>query len=297
MFSFFGSAPFEIVSTISNDGYLFDVEDGVRRSLFAKDSQLPEVLDERLTTVHDLLLEAVRVAGQKPFLGSHSKPSEPYSWLTFKGTYERVCDLGSGLINVCSLDNRSESGKFVGIVGKNCVDEHENLILAAKIRIQVGRNIIRLGQLWVVTEFACATYGLVCVPLYDTLGEEALKHICNHSELTTCVCVSPDLAEKLLDLKSNHLKHIILIQSNESSLKNLRDKADGRVQIHDFSDILIKGKEDQRTPDVTISRRGLDIPLLYQWDYREVSAIIGLFYDLQTDISAKRMGNTSSSRY
>ncbi|VUZ56112.1 unnamed protein product [Hymenolepis diminuta] len=224
MFSFFGSTPFEIVSTISNDGYLFDVEDGVRRSLFAKDSQLPEVLDERLTTVHDLLLEAVRVAGQKPFLGSHSKPPEPYSWLTFKGTYERVCDLGSGLINICSLDKRSESGKFVGIFGKNCVD-------------------------WVVTEFACATYGLVCVPLYDTLGEEALKHICNHSELTTCVCVSPELAEKLLDLKSDHLKHIILIQSNEPSLKNLRDKADGHVQIHDFSDILIKGKEDQRTPD------------------------------------------------
>nr|CDS33499.1 transformer 2 protein [Hymenolepis microstoma] len=224
MFSLFGSPPFETISTITNDGYLFEAKAGVRRSIFARESKLPEVLDERITTVHDLLLEAVRVAGQKPFLGSHSKPSDPYSWLTFKGTYERACDLGSGLINVCGLDNKSETGRCVGIYGKNCVD-------------------------WVVTEFACATYGLVAVPLYDTLGEEALKHICKHSELTTCVCVSPDLAEKLLELKSDHLKHIILIRSNESSLENLRVKADKRVQIHAFSDILIKGKEDQCTPD------------------------------------------------
>lgn len=33
-----------------------------------------------------------------------------------------------------------------------------------------------------MAEFACATYGLVAVPLYETLGTEALKHICNHCE-------------------------------------------------------------------------------------------------------------------
>lgn len=61
----------------------------------------------------------------------------------------------------------------------------------------------------------------------------------NIAELTTCVCVSPDLAEKLLDLKTDKLKHIILIQSTESTLKNLREKAERRVQIHDFADILV----------------------------------------------------------
>ncbi len=35
---------------------------------------------------------------------------------------------------------------------------------------------------WVISELACATYGLVAVPLYDTLGREALRHICNHCE-------------------------------------------------------------------------------------------------------------------
>ncbi|CDS39556.1 long chain fatty acid coenzyme A ligase 1 [Echinococcus multilocularis] len=210
-------------STISNDGYLFDPEGGIRRSLITKESDLPWLLDERLTTVHDLLLESVRLSGQKPFLGSHSTPSEAYSWITFKAVYERVCDLGSGLINVCGLKSH-ECGNFLGIFGRNCAD-------------------------WVVAEFACATYGLVAVPLYDTLGTEALKHICNHSELTVCICVTPDLVQKLLDLNPALLRHIILIQSDEGTLKKLRETAGGRVQIHDFADILIKGKEEPRTPD------------------------------------------------
>ncbi|KAM7542178.1 hypothetical protein Aperf_G00000007185 [Anoplocephala perfoliata] len=223
MFSIFGFKPFDIVSTIPNDGYLFDAAAGVRRSVIVKDAQLPEVLDDRLTTIHDLLLEAVRVAGQKPFLGGRSSEFEPFSWLTFKAVYERVCDLGSGLASVCGVE-KSESKRFVGIFGRNCVD-------------------------WVVTELACATFGFVAVPLYDTLGQEALKHICRESELATCVCVTPDLAEKLLELKPDHLKHVILIEGDESSLEHLRGKGEGRVQIHDFADIVMKGKEDPRTPD------------------------------------------------
>ena len=42
--------------------------------------------------------------------------------------YERVCDLGSGLINVCSL-KRSECKNFVGIFGINCVDVSMKMIL------------------------------------------------------------------------------------------------------------------------------------------------------------------------
>ena len=32
---------------------------------------------------------------------------------------------------------------------------------------------------WMITELACFAYGLVVVPLYDTLGLKAMKHICN----------------------------------------------------------------------------------------------------------------------
>ncbi|VDM16424.1 unnamed protein product [Hydatigera taeniaeformis] len=245
MLPFFGSPPpFDIVSTIPNDGFLLNSEEGVRRSLFTKSSDLPCLLDERLTTVHDLLVESVRLSehceptwkvvrcsifgsvvgvvsvftrvlfrqGQKPFLGSHAKPSEAYSWMTFKAVYERVRDLGSGLLNVCGLKS-PECGNFLGIFGRNCVD-------------------------WLVAEFACTTYGLVAVPLYETLGTEALKHICNQSQLTVCICVTPDLVQKLLDLDVA-LRHIILIQSDKATLKQLRDAAGKDVQIHDFADIVV----------------------------------------------------------
>uniref|UniRef100_A0A5K3FSN1 long-chain-fatty-acid--CoA ligase n=1 Tax=Mesocestoides corti TaxID=53468 RepID=A0A5K3FSN1_MESCO len=187
--------------------------DGIRRSLIVRDSDLPSLLDERLQSVYDLLLEAVRVSGEKPFLGSHSTPKEPFSWMTFKAVYERVCDLGSGLINVCGLKGR-EGGNFLGIYGRNCAD-------------------------WIISEFACATYGLVAVPLYDTLGADATRHICNQTELTVCVCVTHDLVHKLLELNLPKLRHIILVESNEKTLQTLRDVAGDRVQIHAFGDVLV----------------------------------------------------------
>lgn len=60
------------------------------------------------------------------------------------------------------------------------------------------------------------------------------------AQLTACICVTPDLVQKLLDLNTPPLRHIILIQSDEATLKQLRDAAGGRVQIHDFADILVR---------------------------------------------------------
>ncbi len=36
---------------------------------------------------------------------------------------------------------------------------------------------------WLIGQYACASYKLVTVPLYDTLGDEALLYICNQGNL------------------------------------------------------------------------------------------------------------------
>nr|VZI06618.1 unnamed protein product [Spirometra erinaceieuropaei] len=226
MSSFFSSSPFgkfsDVVPSLDNDGYLYDETEGIRRSNHVKSGELRSVLDPRMSTVHEMLMEAVRLSADKHFLGSHSSPSEPYSWLTFRGVYERVCEFASGLLGVCSV--KTDGTSFLGIYGRNAQD-------------------------WIITELACCSYNFVAVPLYDTLGVESLRHICTHAELSVCVCVTVDRARNLLQLQLPLLKHIILIFPDE--IDALRAEAGPAVQVHSFDDILNYGKEHRQPPSVS----------------------------------------------
>lgn len=41
---------------------------------------------------------------------------------------------------------------------------------------------------WVLVEAACVSYSIVTVPLYDTLGPDAVRYISNHAELRAVAC-------------------------------------------------------------------------------------------------------------
>uniref|UniRef100_A0A3Q2CKM1 Long-chain-fatty-acid--CoA ligase n=1 Tax=Cyprinodon variegatus TaxID=28743 RepID=A0A3Q2CKM1_CYPVA len=70
---------------------------------------------------------------------------------------------------------------------------------------------------WIIGELACYTYSMVAVPLYDTLGPEALVFIINQAEISTVLCDNQKKAEALL---LNHekgqtsvLKMVVLMDS------------------------------------------------------------------------------------
>ncbi|VDL98963.1 unnamed protein product [Schistocephalus solidus] len=130
-------------------------------------------------------------------------------YLYDEAVYERVCEFASGLLGVCSV--KANGTSFLGIYGRNTQD-------------------------WVISELACCCYNFVAVPLYDTLGLEALRHICTHAELSVCICVTVDRARNLLQLQLPLLKHIILISPEE--IDALRADAGPAIQVHSFDDIL-----------------------------------------------------------
>ena len=49
----------------------------------------------------------------------------------------------------------------------------------------------RVSPQWTITELACYTYSLVSVPLYDTLGLEAITYILDKGKATTFWCLLP----------------------------------------------------------------------------------------------------------
>uniref|UniRef100_A0A674F5G7 Arachidonate--CoA ligase n=1 Tax=Salmo trutta TaxID=8032 RepID=A0A674F5G7_SALTR len=54
---------------------------------------------------------------------------------------------------------------------------------------------------WIISELACYTFSMAVVPLYDTLGEEAMVHILNLAEISLVMCDKEEKAESLLGNK------------------------------------------------------------------------------------------------
>uniref|UniRef100_A0A671M7U5 Long-chain-fatty-acid--CoA ligase n=1 Tax=Sinocyclocheilus anshuiensis TaxID=1608454 RepID=A0A671M7U5_9TELE len=74
---------------------------------------------------------------------------------------------------------------------------------------------------WTISELACYTYSLISVPLYDTLGTEAIGYILEKACISTVVCDVPEKAKLLLDCVSGRqhtVKTLILIENFAADL-------------------------------------------------------------------------------
>lgn len=68
-----------------------------------------------------------------------------------------------------------------------------------------------------MAEYACYRVNFITVPLYDTLGSEAIIFICNQTELK-CIFSTEDKISTLLDYKGSltSLKTIIVMRTEKS---------------------------------------------------------------------------------
>uniref|UniRef100_A0A667ZR71 Long-chain-fatty-acid--CoA ligase n=1 Tax=Myripristis murdjan TaxID=586833 RepID=A0A667ZR71_9TELE len=74
---------------------------------------------------------------------------------------------------------------------------------------------------WTISELACYTYSLVAVPLYDTLGTEAIDYIIDKASISTVICDVPDKVKLILDCvagRKHTMKMIIVMEAFESDL-------------------------------------------------------------------------------
>uniref|UniRef100_A0A8C4Y8U8 Long-chain-fatty-acid--CoA ligase n=1 Tax=Gopherus evgoodei TaxID=1825980 RepID=A0A8C4Y8U8_9SAUR len=81
-----------------------------------------------------------------------------------------------------------------------------------------------IGIFWIISEYACYTYSMVAVPLYDTLGPDAIVFIINKADISMVICDKPEKALILLENceqgKIPDLKTIILMDLFEDELKD-----------------------------------------------------------------------------
>ena len=99
---------------------------------------------------------------QVPALGWRKRDATgalgPYTWLTYAQAGDIRTSLGSGLLQL-GLGPKASFGLY----SVNCKE-------------------------WVLLDAAVAAYAMVSVPLYDTLGPDAVEYIACHAELAAVGC-------------------------------------------------------------------------------------------------------------
>uniref|UniRef100_A0A672HBI6 Long-chain-fatty-acid--CoA ligase n=1 Tax=Salarias fasciatus TaxID=181472 RepID=A0A672HBI6_SALFA len=164
---------------------------------------------------------AVPFNGNGPCLG-YRKQGKPYQWLKYKQVSDRAEHLGSGFLHKGLQPN---SDTFIGIFAQNRPE-------------------------WIIGELACYTYSMVAVPLYDTLGPEALVFIIDQAEISTVLCDNQSKAETLLQNREKGqtpvLKTIVVMDSFSSELVERGTKCG--VELVSMKDMEALGKSNHQKP-------------------------------------------------
>ncbi|GFP84010.1 long chain acyl-coa synthetase 7 peroxisomal [Phtheirospermum japonicum] len=93
---------------------------------------------------------------------------------------------------------------------------------------------------WLVVDHACSAYSFVTVPLYDTLGPEAVKYIVNHAAVRALFCVPQTLSILMTFLSEiPSVRLIVVVGGVDGKMPSLPSKTG--VEIISYSRLHTEG--------------------------------------------------------
>ncbi|XP_041114758.1 long-chain-fatty-acid--CoA ligase 1-like isoform X2 [Polyodon spathula] len=194
--------------------------DFARRSVLLDSDQSLAFYYSDAKTMYDIFQRGIRVSNNGPCLGSR-KPNQPYEWICYREVADRAEFLGSGLLH---RGHTPTSEQFIGIFAQNRPE-------------------------WTIAELACYTYSMVSVPLYDTLGPDAIAYILEKAEISTVICDTPEKAQLLLECTSkgaHQMKTIILMDAFDIDLVGQAKKLG--IEVISLRELESVGKLNRRNP-------------------------------------------------
>jgi len=177
----YDSKPLGHDAAIKLSNQSIELEPGHRASHLAPKGELINSM-YGCTTTHEAFMRGLRISETGDCLGVRKGHS--YEYISYREVYERAQRVGSSLLKKGVSPN--EEG-IVGIFAGNSIE-------------------------WVVMEQACAMFSMVVVPLYDTLGTEAVTFVMKRTNMTLVMADSTKKASSLLAnlQESPMLKTIVL---------------------------------------------------------------------------------------
>ncbi|KAL4185757.1 hypothetical protein AMTRI_Chr10g7530 [Amborella trichopoda] len=142
-----------------------------------------------------------------------------YEWLSFTETFNRACDFASGLVKLGHNPNL-------------------RVVIFAETRAE-----------WFIALQGCFRKSITVVTIYASLGEEALTHSINETQVSTVICDSKQL-KKLAAISSNleTVKNIIYIEDAGVSVDSGLSEKMPNCILSSFSEVEKIGKENPTDP-------------------------------------------------
>jgi long-chain acyl-CoA synthetase len=202
----------------------------------------------KATTIQEVLLSSFKLYAHENYLGVRavvSSTTDPktgrnvnvlkdsYDFLTYQEVEKRARALGAAILAKDLSPVKSQFRKY-------------NLRFAAIY----GKNMLE----WILTDIACNLYGITTVPVYDTLGDEAVEFMFKETELTT-LFLSADhvkkIAAKIKNGAFKFLKNLVIL--DEINLMPEDEKNLEGVNWFKFNDLLKSGESllPKELPKVT----------------------------------------------
>ncbi|KAK1291509.1 Long chain acyl-CoA synthetase 6, peroxisomal [Acorus calamus] len=169
-----------------------------------------------IETLHDNFVRAVDTFRDYKYLGTRIRIDGTvgeYKWMTYgeAGTFRTA--VGSGLV-------------YYGIPKGSCI----------------GLYFINRPE-WIIVDHACSAYSYVSVPLYDTLGPDAVKYIVNHASVQAIFCVHETL-NILLSFLSDmpFVRLIVVVGGTEDIIPSLPSTSG--IEIISYSKLIDQGRSN-----------------------------------------------------
>ncbi|KAJ7954907.1 Long-Chain Acyl-CoA Synthetase [Quillaja saponaria] len=167
-------------------------------------------------TLHDNFVHSVDTFRDYKYLGTRIRIDGTvgeYKWMTYGEAGTARSSIGSGLL-------------YHGIPKGACV----------------GLYFINRPE-WIIVEHACSSYSYISVPLYDTLGPDAVRYIANHAVVQVIFCV-PQTLNSLLSFLSDipTVRLIVVVGGIDDQIPSLPPSAG--VKVVTYSKLLIQGSSN-----------------------------------------------------
>eukprot|EP00298_Acanthocystis_sp_HF-20_P007602 c17158_g1_i1.p1 GENE.c17158_g1_i1~~c17158_g1_i1.p1 ORF type:complete len:684 (+),score=333.62 c17158_g1_i1:32-2053(+) len=181
----------------------------------------PETEMDGVKTAYENFNRSADASGDRPCLGTRpivDGKAQPYVWMTYSEVKNRRDNFGAGMMHLGMLPVSDDNMRLLGIYSKNRAE-------------------------WVISELAAYAYSATVVPLYDSLGSQAVEYALNQTKLATLICNSKEVDVMLATVpKCKHLKNIILIDNTSDEKKNKFTELGIRVML--MSEVEKIGKEN-----------------------------------------------------
>ncbi|GAB4835828.1 Long chain acyl-CoA synthetase 7 peroxisomal [Ancistrocladus abbreviatus] len=164
-------------------------------------------------TLHDNFLHAVESFPDYKYLGTRVRVDGTvgdYKWMTYGEVSSARAAVGSALQNYGLPKGAS-----------------------------IGLYFINRPE-WIIVDHACSAYSYISVPLYDTLGPDAVKYIVNHADAKAIFCVPTTLNALLSFLTEiSSVRLIVVVGGVDEHLPS--PPATSQVKLISYSKLLVEG--------------------------------------------------------